>query len=116
MPLKQTSINKAIEALTGLLSPNKKATTTKENVVPPRVGMSQKKKQAKNQACPKVNNNQSERVLQPRHAEIPKKYIRGTFVYNKFNKKFHWVYICDYDKYECYYKMQYKDGNSEEYN
>ena len=72
MPLKQTSINKAIEALTRLLLPNKKATTTKENVVPPRVETIQ----TKTQAHPRVKNNQSDHVLRPRHEEIPQKYIK----------------------------------------
>ena len=37
IPLQQSSINNAINALTGLLSPNEAATTTQENAVPLRV-------------------------------------------------------------------------------
>ena len=50
IPFKTTSINKAIEALTAILSP-KIVTTTKNTVVLPRVGSDQR------QAHPRVDNN-----------------------------------------------------------
>ena len=70
IPLQQSSINKAIDALTGLLSPNKTATTTQETVAP-MLETSQTQTQApprvqtQTQTPPRVNNNQSDRVLRP---------------------------------------------------
>ena len=32
-----------------------------------------------------------------------------------FSKKTYRAYICNYDKYEGYYKVQFEDGDSEEY-
>ena len=46
IPLQQSSINKAIDTLTGLLSPTETATTTQETVVPPMVETSQTQTQA----------------------------------------------------------------------
>ena len=75
IPLQQSSINNAINALTGLLSPNETATTTQENAVPPRVETRQTQApprvQTTTSAPPRVNNNNNDRVLRPRHEEIP---------------------------------------------
>ena len=76
----------------------------------PRVNM-----RLQEQGRPRVNNNQQQRVLRPRRKEIPQKYSRGTYVYKAFNNKIHQGYIYDYNKYEGYYKVQYEDDNSEEY-
>ena len=93
IPFKAASINKAIDALTALLSP-KQATTNKNTVASPRVGTMHAPRprvnaRQKEQERPRVNNKQQERVLRPRRKEIPQKYSRGTYVYKAFNNKIH---------------------------
>ena len=105
------TINKAIGALTELLSPNQ-TTTTKNTAVVPRVETSQN-----HQARPMVNNSQqSGCIFQPKRKEILQKYTRGTTEYKVFDNKTYQGYICDYDKTNGYYKLIFEDGDNVEYN
>ena len=59
-------------------------------------------------------------MLQPRQQAHNQKYARGTRVYRIFGEPTklveHRGYICDFDAKQGYYKVKYRDGDTEEYN
>ena len=107
IPFTDKSINKAIEALTKILSQNRPS-ATKKTVSVPRESASRK-----DTRVARVNN--SQRVLRPRVAMKHQVYSRGTRTYKSFNNKYHRGYICDFDSKEGYYKVRYEDGDVADY-
>jgi len=116
IPFTDHSVNKAIDALTNLIS-HKRASQQKD-VTAQRVSSRQKQQQSKkvNITSSNSENVPEQRVLRqrvPRHKQV---YTRGTRVYKMFNNKYYRGYICDFDDKEGYYKVKYEDGDIAEYN
>lgn len=101
IPFLLSVINKAVNALSDLLSP--KRPTTEKIVAPPRVAANiitqpPLRIQNKKQALPRLYNNHNiRRKLQPQPQPIPHNYSRGTTVYKNIWNKYYGGYICDYN-------------------